>query len=132
MEDSKRRAYIKQQATTTKKKKKRGRVPVNPSSKRKLSEKTSCLPKKPKVTPDLVVGLKAEPKKTTTQLGQGRGKGLMMGHVPVTEKPLVLLREDSRYVLEKLSSIIKINDYEDLATTQPKLWGRQVFLALHK
>ena len=38
----------------------------------------------------------------------------MTGHVHITEKPPVLLREDSRYALEQLSSIITTDDYEDL------------------
>ena len=61
---------------------------------------------------ELVIGLKAEGKKTVTLVGQGRGKGLMKSIVP--EKPLVLLREDSKYALEKLFSIITSDDYEDL------------------
>ena len=47
----------------------------------------------------------------------------MMGHVPVTEKPPVLLREDSQYALEKLSSIIKINDYENLSNHATEAMG---------
>ena len=39
----------------------------------------------------------------------------MTGHVPVTEKPLVVLREDSKYALKQLSSIITTADYEDLS-----------------
>ena len=58
------------------------------------------------------MGLKAEGKKTVTLVGQGRGKGLMKSIVP--EKPPILLREDSKYALEKLFSIITSDDYEDL------------------
>jgi len=61
------------------------------------------------------VVLQAEAKKTVTQPGLGKGKGLMKGYVPVAEKPLVLLCEDSKYVLEQLSSIIMMDDYEDLS-----------------
>ena len=70
MEDSKRRAYIKQQAIAKKKQEDsqllKGTGPANPSTKRKPSEKTDYLPKKPKVTTELFVELKAEPKKMTT------------------------------------------------------------------
>ena len=70
--------------------------------------------KKPKTAPETVVGLKAEIKKTVTPIGIGRGKGLMKGPNIVAEKPPVLLREDSKYALEKLGPIISIDDYEDL------------------
>ena len=88
--------------------------PANPLSKRKLSEKTERLSKKPKVMLDSVDKLKVEPKKMTTPLSQGRGKELMTSHVPVIEKPPVLFREDSRYAPEKLLSIISTDYYEDL------------------
>ena len=39
----------------------------------------------------------------------------MAGHVPITEKPFVVLREDSKYALKQLSSIITTADYEDLS-----------------
>jgi len=93
---------------------------ANPSMKRKPSVKTDRPPKKPKVTPELAVKLKAETKKTATPPAQGRGKGLMTSHVPITEKPPVLLHEDSRYALEQLSSIITTNDYEDLSNHATK------------
>ena len=73
---------------------------ANLSRKRKLLVKTDHPPKKPKVTPELAVGLKVETKKTATSPAQRKGKGLMTGHVPVTEKPPILLYEDSRYALE--------------------------------
>ena len=88
---------------------------ANPSTKRKPSVKIDRPPKKPKVTPELAVELKAETKKTATLPAQGRGKGLMKSHVPITEKPPAPLHEDSRYVLEQLSSIITTNDYGDLS-----------------
>ena len=72
----------------------------HPSTKRKQLEKTDRLPKKPKTIHEPVVGLKAKTKKMVTPLGLGKGKRLMIGSVPVIEKPLVLLREDSKYVLE--------------------------------
>ena len=39
----------------------------------------------------------------------------MTGSDPFVEKSPVLLREDSKYVLELLSSVITVNDYEDLS-----------------
>ena len=62
-----------------------GTGPANLSAKRKSSEKTDRLSKKPKVVPKSVVGLKVKTKKTVTSIGQRRGKGLMTGPVPVTE-----------------------------------------------
>ena len=103
MEDNKRKAYIKQQVVAKKaatKEGPKGMGLAHPLTKRKPSEKTGHPPKKPKVAPESVVGLKAEPKKMATLLGQGRGKRLMTGYVPITEKPPILLREDSRYTLE--------------------------------
>ena len=126
MEDSKRRAYIKQQAAKKKQEGSqpyKGTSPANPSTKRKSSEKTDRFPKKPKVFPEFVMGLKAETKKTVTPIGQGKGKGLMTGLVPVTDKPPVLLCEDSNYALEQLSSIITTDDYEDLSNHVTKAMG---------
>ena len=88
---------------------------ANLSSKRKQIKKTDHLPKKPKTVPELVMGLKAETKKMVTPLGPGKGKGLMTSSVPITEKPPILLREDSKYALEQLSSIITADDYKDLS-----------------
>ena len=45
-----------------------GTGPTNLSTKRKPSEKTDRLPKKPKVVPESVVGLKVETKKTITPI----------------------------------------------------------------
>ena len=74
-----------------------------------------CPLKKPKTAPGTIMGLKAEIKKTVTPIGIGRGKGLMKGLDIVAKKPPVLLREDSKYALEKLASIISTDDYEDLS-----------------
>ena len=46
----------------------------------------------------------------------------MSGHVPVAEKPPILLREDS-HALEQLSSIITANDYEGLSNHATKAMG---------
>ena len=72
MEDSKRKAFIKQQVA--KKKQEETQPPkgtglANPSTKRKSSEKTDHLSKKPKVVPESIVGLKAKAKKTVTSIG---------------------------------------------------------------
>ena len=89
---------------------------ANPSSKREQLEKPNCQPlKKPKVAPEPVLGLKAEGKKIVTKPVHGKGKGRMTSSVLFAEKPPILLREDSKYVLEQLSSIITVDDYEDLS-----------------
>ena len=96
---------------------------MDPSTKRKLLEKQDHLPKKPKITLKLVVGLKAGGKKTFTPIGQGRGKGLIKGPSTVPEKPSILLREDSKYALENLLSIISPDDYEDLGNHATEAMG---------
>ena len=93
----------------------KARGQANLSAKRKPLMKTNHPSKKPKVTPESAIRIKAETKKTATLPAQGRGKGLMTSHVPVIEKPPVLLREDSWYALKQLSSIITTDDYEDLS-----------------
>ena len=109
---------IKQQAT--KKKEEEGQLLKemslsNPSTKRKLPEKQGHLPKKPKFILEPIVGLEAEGKKTVTPTKHGARNGFMKGPSTTQEKPPVLLREDSKYALEKLSSIITSDNYEDLS-----------------
>ena len=58
-----------------------------------------------------------------TLIDQGKGKGLMMGLIPITEKPPVLFCEDSKYALEQLSSIITADDYEDLSNHTTEAMG---------
>ena len=87
----------------------------NPSIKRKLLEKEGRLPKKPKTILEPVVGLEAEGKKTITPTKHGARNGSMKGRSTTQEKPPVLLREDSKSALEKLSSIITSDNYEDLS-----------------
>ena len=125
MDAAKRRAYIKQQVAMKKQVEgtSKGTSSSKPSTKRKPQEKTDCPPKKPKTAPKTVMGLKAEIKKTVTPIGLGRGKGLMKGLDTVAEKPPILLREDSKYALEKLTSIISTNDYEDLSNHASKAMG---------
>ena len=69
------------------------------------------------------MGLKAEAKKTITKPDLGKGKGLMTGSDPFAQKAPILLREDSKYALEQLSSIITIDDYEDLSNHATKAMG---------
>lgn len=99
------------------------------SSKRKVPPKQDHPPKKPKVSLELVVGLEAEGTKTVTLAKHGTGKSFIKGLSTSQEKPPILLREDSKYSLERLSSIITSEDYEDLATTPRRRWGRWGFLA---
>ena len=47
----------------------------------------------------------------------------MTGLVPVTEKLLVLLREDFKYALEQLLSIITVDDYDDLSNHTTEAMG---------
>ena len=109
MDAAKRKAIIKQQAT--KKKEVKGQQPKETGSSN-TSTKESCQrskvvsPKKPKTILKPVVGLEAKGRKTVTPAKHGVRKGLMKGPSTTQEKPPILLREDSKYTLEKLSSII--------------------------
>ena len=75
------------------------------------------------------MGLKVETKKTVTPIGHGKGKGLMESS-SITKKPPVLLREDSKYMLEKLLSIITSDNYEDLSNHATEAMG-ETWLLLH-
>ena len=116
MEESKKRAYIKQQVATRRKQegsllpKTMGQA--NPSTKRKSFEKVDHPPKRPKVMTGPTIGETLEANKLPPK--PGKGKGLMTGEVLVTKKPPVLLHEDSQYALKRISSIIKDEVYEDL------------------
>ena len=94
----------------------KGTGPVNPSTKRKLSDKVDRPPKKPVVVTGLVIGETFDTSKVPPKLGPRKGKGLMTGHVFVTEERPILLYKDSRYVLKQLSSIIKDDNYADLGS----------------
>ena len=89
MEEGRRKAFIEQQAAA--KKKQEGSLPpkaigqANPSMKRRPSEKTDRHPKKPEVTPESAVGVKAKTKKTPTLPIPGKGKDLMTSHAPIIE-----------------------------------------------
>ena len=93
---------------------------ANPSKKRKPSEKVDCQSKKPKVATRSIVWEFPDSSNLPPKLGLGKGKGLMMGHDPITEKHPVLLLEDSGYVLKQLSSIIKDDEYKDLGNHATK------------
>ena len=126
MDDAKRRAMIKSQAA---KKKEiddvdpKGMDSSNPSIKRKQPSKGDRPPKKPKVLLEPVVGLMAEGAKTVTLVKHGASKGFMKAPSTSQEKPPVLLREDSKYALEQLSSIITSKDYEDLGNPSTEVMG---------
>ena len=79
-----------------------------------------------------VVGLMAEGAKMVTSAKHGAGKGLMIPPPGSQKKSPVLLREDPKYALEKLSLIISSEDYEDLGTIRRRLSGRRAFLVLPK
>ena len=51
------------------------------------------------------------------------GKGLMAPPPGSQKKPPVLLHEDPKYALEKLSSIIGSEDYEDLGNHSTEAMG---------
>ena len=141
MDATKRRAIIKQQAA--KKKEVKGQQSKetgssNLSTKRKLPEKQGRLPKKPKTILEPIIGLEAKGRKMVTPAKHGARKGLMKGPSTTQEKPPILLREDSKYTLEKLSSIISSDDYEDLSNHATKAMGKtglfciaQVILTVH-
>ena len=67
-----------------------------------------------KVSTEPVIGLMAEGRKTVTPAKPRGGKGLMVPPSGSQKKPPVLLREDTKYALGKISSIIGSEDYEDL------------------
>ena len=130
MEDAKRRALIKSQAV--KKKESGEEVPKGsaPSSKRKLTSKPDRPFKQPKVSLEPVVGLMAEAAKTVTPTKHGTGKGFMKAPDTKQERPPPLLRDDSKFVLEKLSSIITAEDYEDLGNHSTEAMGETGLFAV--
>ena len=115
MDDARRRALIKSQAA---RQKETGEIVVPKgtasSAKRKQVSKSDHPPKQQKIPLELVVGLMVEGVKTVTPSKHGSGKGLMKAPSTSQEKPLPLLRDDSKFALERLSSIISSEDYEDL------------------
>ena len=65
----------------------------------------------------------AEGTKTMTPAKHGGGKGFMIPPPGSQKKSPVLLREDPKYALEKLSSIIGNEDYEDLGNHSTEAMG---------
>ena len=101
-----------------------------PSSKRKSSTKSDRPLKQQKVSLEPVVGLMAEGAKTVTPAKHGTGKGLMKAPATNQEKPPPLLRDDSKFALEKLSSIITTEDYEDLGNHSTEAMGETGLFAV--
>ena len=131
MDDAKRRAMIKSLAVEQKK---TGEVVIpkvpGSSAKRKQPPKSDRPYKQPKVSLEPVVGLMAEGVKTVTQAKHGTGKGLMRAPPVNEEKPPSLLRDDSKYALEKLKSIISAEDYEDLGNHSTEAMGETGLFAI--
>ena len=115
MEDAKRRAAIRNKAAKNKETDEgaMGTGSSRPLAKRPML-KVDRAPKKQKVLMEPVIGLMAEGKKTVTPAKPGGGKGLMVPPPGSQKKPPVLLCEDPKYALGKISSIIGSEDYEDL------------------
>ena len=65
----------------------------------------------------------AEGKKTVTLAKPRGGKGLMVPPPRNQKKPPVLLREDPKYALGKISSIIGSEDYEDFGNHSTEAMG---------
>ena len=80
-------------------------------------------PKKPKVSLEPFVGLMAKGAKTVTPAKYEAGKGLMVAPPGSQKKPPVLLYKDPQYALERLSSIITSEDYEDLGNHSKEAMG---------
>ena len=125
MEDVKRRVAIRVQAMKRKETDEgaMGTGSSKPSAKKRLLPKGDHAPKKQKVSMEPVIGLMAEGNKMVTSAKDGGGKGLMIPPPGSQKKPPVLLREDPKYALEKLSSIIGNEDYEDLGNRSTEAMG---------
>ena len=125
MEDVKRRAAIRVQAAKRKETDEGaiGTGSSKPAAKKRPLLKGNRAPKKQKVSMEPVIGLMAEGNKMVTPAKHGGGKGLMVPPPGSQKKPPVLLREDPKYALEKLSSIIGNEDYEDLGNHSTEAMG---------
>ena len=124
MEDTKRKAAIRNKAAKRKETDEgaMGTGSSKPSAKRPML-KGDRAPKKQKVLTEPVIGLMAKGNKTVTPAKPGGGKGLMVPPPGSQKKPPVLLREDPKYALGKLSSIIGSEDYEDLGNHSTETTG---------
>ena len=131
MDDAKRRALIKSQAV---KQKETGEVVVpkglGSSVKRKQPSKSDRPYKQQKVPLEPVVALMAEGAKIVTLVKHGSGKGLMKASSTSQEIPPPLLRDDSKFAMEKLSSIISTEDYEDLGNHSTEAMGETGLFAV--
>ena len=94
-----------------------------PSAKKRPLPNGDRAPKKQKVLTEPAIGLMVKGNKTVTPAKHGGDKGLMVPPPGSQKKPSVLLREDPKYALEKLSSIIGSEDYEDLGNHLMKAMG---------
>ena len=108
----------------------KGTSSSNPSTKRKQLSKGDRPPKKPRVLLEPVVRLMAESAKTATPVKHGTSKGPMKVPSTSQEKPPVLFREDSKYALEQLSSIITSEDYEDIGNHSTEVMGETGLFAI--
>ena len=124
MDDTKRRATIRSKAAKNKETDvgAMGTGSSRPLAKRPMP-KVDRAPKKQKVFTEPVIGLMAEGKKTVTPAKPGAGKGLMVPPPGSQKKPPVLLREDPKYALGKIFSIIGSEDYEDLSNHSTEAMG---------
>ena len=131
MEDAKRRAAIRNKAAKRKETDEdaMGTGSSRPSAKRPLL-KGDRAPKKQRISTEPVIGLMAEGNKTVTSAKHGDGKGFMVPPPGSQKKPPVLLREDPKYVLGKLSSIISSEDYEDLGNHSTEAMGETVLFSI--
>ena len=124
MEDAKRRAAIRNKAA---KKKETDEGAMGTGSSRPWAKipmlKVDRAPTKQKVLTEPVIGLMAEGNKTVTPTKPGGGKGLMVPPPGSQKKPSVLLCEDPKYALAKLSSIIGSEDYKDLGNHSTEAMG---------
>ena len=68
--------------------------------------------------------------KTVAPAKHGMGKGLMKAPDTKQERPPPLLRDDSKFALEKLSSIITADDYEDLGNHSTEAMGETGLFAV--
>ena len=112
MDNAKRKAVIRLQAAKNKEADvdPMGTGSSKPSTKSRLLSKGDHAPKKPKVSLELVIGLMAEGVKMVTPAKHGVSKGLMIPLPGSQKRPPVLLHEDPKYALKKLSSIITCED----------------------
>ena len=125
MEDAKRRAAIRLQAAKKKETDEgaMGMGSSKPLDKKRPLPKGDCAPKKQKVSSEPVLSLMAEGTKMVIPAKHGGGKSFMIPPPGSQKKPPVLLHEDPKYALEKLSSIIGNEDYEDLGNHSTEAMG---------